>query len=109
VLKLEAEGSLIAITLTGGESGARNARLEMRLLIWADQQGGWKVFGSSNGFRLPDGSVFSPDASVIRLERWQVCNAAQRKGFALLSPDHVVELASPSDESLREWVRCERG
>jgi Uma2 family endonuclease len=101
VLELAADGRVIAMTPTGVETGARNSRLEMRLLLWADQQGGWKVCGSSSGFRLPDGSVFSPDASVIRLERWQALSPEERRSFAPLCPDLVVELASPSDEGPR--------
>ena len=62
VLALAADGRLIALTPTGSETGARNSLLVMRLLPWADQQGGWKVFDSSTGFRLDDGSVLSPDA-----------------------------------------------
>ena len=101
VLELAADGQLIAMTPTGSETGARNSRLEMRLLLWADQQGGWKVCGSSSGFRLPDGSVFSSDASVIRLDRWLALSPEERRGFAPLCPDLVVELASPSDEGPR--------
>ena len=101
VLELAADGSLIIITPTGSETGARNSRIEMRLLLWADQQGGWKVFGSSTGFLLPDGSVLSPDASLVRLDRWQALTPEQRRGFAPLCPDLVVELASPSDEGPR--------
>ena len=71
------------------------------LLLWADQHGGWKVFGSSSGFRLPDGSVLSPAASLVALNRWQALSAEQRRGFAPLCPDLVVELASPSDEGRR--------
>ncbi len=59
------------------------------------------MFDSSSGFRLPDGSVFSPDASLVRLERWHSLSAEQRRGFAPLCPDLVVELASPSDEGPR--------
>ena len=44
---------LIVMTPTGSETGARNSRSEMRLLLWADQQGGWKVFGSSSGSVCP--------------------------------------------------------
>ena len=43
----------------------------MRLLLWADNQSGWRVFGSSTSFCLPDDSVLSPDASLVRLDRWQ--------------------------------------
>ena len=101
VLELAADGSVVVMTPTGSETGARNSRLEMRLLLWADQQGGWKVFGSSTGFRLPDASVLSPDASLVRLARWQALTSEQRQGFAPLCPDLVVELASPSDEGPR--------
>ena len=73
----------------------------MRLQLWADRTGGWKVFDSSTGFRLPDGSVLSPDASVVRLQRWQALTSEQRPGFPPLCPDLVVELASPSDEGPR--------
>ena len=112
VLELAADGQLITMTPTGSETGARNSRLGMRLLLWADHQGGWKVFDSSSGFRLPDGSVLSPDAAVVRLDRWLGLTADQRRGFAPLCPDLVVELASPSEEgargitSLRRKMAC---
>jgi len=101
VLELDAAGNLIHMTPTGGETGARNSRLLMRLLAWADQLGGWQVFDSSTGFRLPDGSVLNPDASLVRLERWQALTPEQRRSFPPLCPDVVVELASPSDQGPR--------
>ena len=101
VLELDAAGNLIHISPTGGETGARNSRLLIRLLAWADQLGGWQVFDSSTGFRLPDGSVLSPDASLVRLERWQALTPEQRRSFPPLCPDVLVELASPSDQGPR--------
>jgi Uma2 family endonuclease len=47
---------------------------------------------------LPDGSVRSPDASLVRLDRWRSLSEAERDGFPPLCPDLVVELASPSDD-----------
>ena len=105
VLELDAAGHLIHMTPTGGETGARNSRLLMRLLAWADQIGGWQLFDSSTGFRLPDGSVLSPDASLLRLERWQALTPEQRRSFPPLCPDVVVELASPSDQGPRQSLR----
>ncbi len=101
VLELDAAGHLIHMTPTGGETGARNSRLLMRLLVWADQTGGWQLFDSSTGFRLPDGSVLSPDASLLRLERWQALTPEQRRSFPPLCPELVVELASPGDQGPR--------
>lgn len=60
-----------------------------------------KLFDSSGGFLLPDGSVLSPDAALVRLERWTALSPDQRRGFAPLCRDLVVELASPSDEGPR--------
>jgi len=101
VLELAVDGQLIAMTPTGGDTSARNNLLSARLQVWALSQGGWKVFDSSGGFRLPDGSVLSPDAAVVRLERWQALTPEQRRGFPPLCPDLVVELVSPSDEGPR--------
>ncbi len=101
VLELAADGQLIAMTPTGGDTSARNNLLSARLQVWALGQGGWKVFDSSTGFRLHDGSVLSPDAGVVRLERWQALTPEQRRGFPPLCPDLVVELVSPSDEGAR--------
>ena len=67
VLELSADGQLITTTPTGGDTGARNAGLLLQLALWARSHGGWKLFDSSSGFRRPDGSVLSPDASA----RWR--------------------------------------
>ena len=101
MLELDANGLLIPITPTGGDTGARNSLLVTRLQIWAERSKAWRVFDSSTGFRLPDGSVLSPDASLVRMERWQALSREQRRGFVPLCPDLVVELASPSDEGPR--------
>ena len=94
VLELAADGTLIEMTPTGGSTGARNSRLVAQLENWAVAADlGWIVFDSSTGFLLPDGSVRSPDASVVRLERWQALSEAERDGFPPLCPDLVVELA----------------
>jgi Uma2 family endonuclease len=98
VLELDAEGRLITMTPTGGDTGARNQALGA--LLWLAVRRSslpLKVFDSSTGFLLPDGSVRSPDASLVRLERWQALSEEQRRGFPPICPDLVVELASPSD------------
>lgn len=102
VLELSADGQLIAMTPTGSETSARNSNL-LILLGLAVQRSALplRIFDSSGGFRLPDGSVLSPDASLVRMERWQALTPEQRRGFAPLCPDLVVELASPSDEGVR--------
>ena len=114
VLELAADGSLILITPTGSETGACNSALNA--LLWqALKRSGLplKLFDSSTGFRLADNSVLSPDAALVALDRWQALTAEQRRGFAPLCPDLVVELAStsgasPSDEGPRGLTALRR-
>ena len=110
VLELDAAGHLIHMTPTGGETGARSSRLLMRLLAWADQIGGWQLFDSSTGFRLPDGSVLSPDASLLRLERWQALTPEQRRSFPPFvrmwwwnSPAPVIKVPALLPPCARRW------
>jgi Uma2 family endonuclease len=101
VLELAADGRVIAMTPTGGETGSRNGELCFQLKLFAKRSGEWKTFDSSTGFRLPDASVVSPDGSLVHLDRWQSLTSEQRRSFVPLCPDLVVELASPSDEGPR--------
>ncbi len=101
VLELAADGRVLVMTPTGSETGGRNSELSFQLQRFARSGSTWKAFDSSTGFRLPDGSVLSPDASLVQINRWQALTPEQRRGFAPLCPDLVVELASPSDEGLR--------
>jgi len=101
VLELAADGQVLAMTPTGSETGGRNIELAFQLQRLARSGTTWKAFDSSTGFRLPDNSVLSPDASLVRLDRWLALTPEQRRSFAPLCPDLVVELASPSDEGPR--------
>ncbi|WP_315858030.1 Uma2 family endonuclease [Cyanobium sp. HWJ4-Hawea] len=71
VLELTADGQVLAMTPTGSETGGRNSELAFQLQRFARSGTTWKAFDSSTGFRLPDDSVLSPDASLVRLDRWQ--------------------------------------
>ena len=101
VLELTAEGLLIVMTPTGGETSSRNGQLLYQLQVFCRRHKGWRLFDSSGGFRLPDGSVLSPDAALVLEDRWQALSPEQRRSFPPLCPDLVIELASPSDEGPR--------
>ncbi|MBG1268168.1 Uma2 family endonuclease [Nostoc sp. WHI] len=105
-----ATGELIIMPPTGGETGNRNAGLTAQLWIWNEQNKLGIAFDSSTGFKLPNGADRSPDASWLRLERWNALTQEQQTKFIPLCPDFVVELLSPSDnlkvaqEKMREYI-----
>jgi Uma2 family endonuclease len=98
-----AAGELI-VTPTGSSSGRRELLLGTQLQLWAHAEGSGLAFGPGAGFRLPDGSLFAPDASWIRRDRWDALTREQQEGFAPLCPDAVFEIVSPAD-SLRDLRR----
>jgi Uma2 family endonuclease len=106
-LELTAEGELIIMPPTGGESGISNAGLTAKLYNWNDQTQLGKVFDSSTEFRLPSGAKRSPDVSWVIRARWEALTPEQRKRFPPLSPDFVIELRSETDslEKLRLKMR----
>jgi Uma2 family endonuclease len=108
-LERNAKGELIVVPPVGGETGNRNAGLTAQLWIWNDRDQLGQVFDSSTGFQLPNGANRSPDASWVRLERWNALTSEQQTRFLPLCPDFAVELMSPSDslnqtqEKMREY------
>ena len=90
-------GEIIIMPPTGGETSNRNSELTYQLQAWSRQNNLGKAFDSNGGFTLPNGAVRAPDASWLKLERWEALTPQQRRKFLPLCPDFVVELRSPTD------------
>ncbi|MBD2440265.1 Uma2 family endonuclease [Nostoc sp. FACHB-110] len=111
-LKFErsANGELIIMPPTGGETGNKNARITQQVMNWTDADGTGIAFDSSTCFKFPNGADRSPDAAWIKLERWNTLTDEQKEKFPPICPDFVIELLSPSDslkvaqEKMREYI-----
>jgi Uma2 family endonuclease len=109
-LELSAQGELVIMSPTGGETGNRNFEVYLDLGYWNRKNGLGKAFDSSTGFKLPNGATRSPDVSWIKIERWNALTPEQRKKFLPLCPDFVIELLSESDDledtqaKMREYI-----
>lgn len=90
-------GEISIMPPTGSETGNRSGSIFGELYIWANQDGTGICFDSSTGFKLSTGAERSPDASWMKLERWNALTSEQQQRFAPICPDFVVELRSPSD------------
>ncbi len=91
-------GELIIMSPTGSETGEKNSSLLGQLWLWNYNKKLGKVFDSSTGFKLPNGSIRSPDVSWIKLERWEKLTKEERRKFAPICPDFVIELLSLNDD-----------
>ncbi len=109
-LELTAQGELIIMSPTGGETGNRNFDLTGQIWFWNRKNKLGKAFDSSTGFKLPNGATRSPDASWTKIERWDALTPQQRKKYLPLCPDFAVELVSESDDvedtrkKMREYI-----
>ncbi len=95
--ELTAQGVLEIVPPVGVESGNYESELGIDLGVWNRQTRLGKTFSSSTVFTLPNGSKRSPDAAWVELSRWEAVNREERKKFALLVPDFVIELRSATD------------
>ncbi len=92
-----ANGTLVIMSPTGGETGNRNFEIGADFAIWNRQTKLGVCFDSSTCFKLPNGAQRSPDIAWVKQERWQALTPAQREQFPPIAPDFVLELLSPSD------------
>jgi Uma2 family endonuclease len=93
-----ANGDLLIMAPTGGETGNRNIEIAYQLQAWSRQNKLGLAFDSSTGFKLANGANRSPDASWLSLNKWNSLTKKQQQKFIPLCPDFVIELLSPSDK-----------
>jgi Uma2 family endonuclease len=93
----DANGELIVMSPNFTQGGAIEGDVYAELRYWARDDGRGKTFGPNSGFKLPDTSVRAPDASWVRLERWNALSPAQQAKYAEICPDFVIEVRSEED------------
>lgn len=111
-LKMErnTKGNLVVMS----PSGSRVSEIQFEI---ARQVGNWNkktklghAFDAQGGFRLPDGSILSPDCAWVSSEQWRRLTTDEQRTFAPVCPDFVVEVISPSDsleqqrEKMEHWI-----
>ena len=99
-IEQNAKGELEIMSPVGFEGGEREVFVMRKLGDWADEHGG-RCSSSNAGFTLTDKSIRSPDASWVSDSRIDALNAAERRGFAPVCPEFLVEILSESDSRLK--------
>jgi Uma2 family endonuclease len=107
-----ADRYLIIMPPTASETGINNANITIVIGNWNLKTKSGHVFDSSTGFTLTNGAERSPDTAWIKKERWEALPAAEKKKFAQITPDFVVELRSAGQglsslrDKMEEYMEC---
>jgi Uma2 family endonuclease len=106
----DAHRNIIIMVNTGGTTGFYNHEVNLELGVWNRKNKLGICFDSSTTFKLPNGAVRSPDASWIKIDRWNALSDKEKKQFPPLCPDFLIEIKSSSDtlaaqkSKMDEWV-----
>ena len=95
-------GKIIVMQPTNSETGNYNFEVSLEVGTWNRQTHMGKAFDSSTGFKIQNGATLSPDVSWILNERWNDLPEEEKRRFARITPDFVIELRSSSDDSLKD-------
>jgi Uma2 family endonuclease len=94
-----ADGELIVTPPSGTKSSWRCSELVFALNLWNRREGRGVVTESSGGYRLPDSSIFAPDAAWVQREKWNAFTPDQQEKYLPVVPDAVFEIMSRTDRS----------
>src|SRR5215469_14067565 len=104
------EGAIRMKPPAGGWTSSGNEEISRQLGNWWAEHKRGRGFDSSGGFRLPDGSTLSPDASFLSEERLKKLPKGELRSFPRVCPDFVIELLSESDalerlkSKMADWI-----
>jgi len=104
-IEFDADGTMLVRPIFS-DCGPREVEAAAQLRAFADRFGG-KVFSSAAGFRLPDGSLRSPNASWLSAEHLERLTPIEKTKYWRACPDIVVEILSESDDWQRVLEKAE--
>ncbi len=94
VVERDKNGDFEIRSLGGGLDGIRSAALTGEIGGWAQENNEGVCFGALTGFTLPTGAVRAPNFAWLKHEKWENLSDEQKKKFAAVCPDFIVELSS---------------
>jgi Uma2 family endonuclease len=104
------EGEIVVNALTSSGTGDANSEINAQLRVWWWTHSAGKVYDSSTGVLLPDGSSKSPDAAYATEEQIATLTDEDISHFLKFVPAFIIELRSPRDslitsrEKMELWI-----
>jgi Uma2 family endonuclease len=91
------EGEIVVNAPAGSGTSDANREIITQLSIWWKKHRRGRVYDSSAGIFLPDGSVLSPDAAYITADQARGLTREDLDHFLRFAPAFIIELRSKSD------------
>src|SRR6516165_4120414 len=105
-----AKGEIVIVPPAGIEGSYRSGGAFSQLARWAGKDGRGKAFDASAGFMVADGACLSPDAAWVSNAALARLSLEERREFAHLCPEFVIEVISPTDRvkpamaKMEQWI-----
>lgn len=96
-IERDRHGNIFIMPPTSFDTGNFEIEAGAELALWNRQHQAGKVFSSQTGFILPNNAMRGPDASWISKDRVAQLPEEERKRFAHICPDFVLEIRSGSE------------
>lgn len=96
-IEQDKNGNILIMPPVDTDGGLYEDEVHGQLYVWRTQSGKGYSFSPTTGFKLPDGSTRSADSAWATDEKMKALTVQQRKKFAPLVPDFVIEIRSESD------------
>lgn len=109
-IEKDMHGNIIFMSPVHVDSGFYEGEVFAALKTWNRKSNTGVAFSASTGFTLPNTAVRSPDASWLSMQKWKSLTDKEKKSFAPVCPEFVVEIRSKSDilkevkEKMVEWI-----
>lgn len=109
-IERDKHGNMIFMSPVHTDSGYYEGEVFGHLKTWSTKNNMGVAFSASTGFNLPNTAIRSPDASWVSLEKWQGLTDKEKRSFAPVCPEFIVEIRSKSDqlkdvqEKMEEWI-----
>ncbi len=96
-IEQDKHGNIIIMSPVSMNTGNREGEILVELGIWNRKTKLGLIFSPSTLFVLPDGEKRMPDGAWVSNQKIALLTDEERRKFARLVPDFIVELKSPSD------------
>jgi Uma2 family endonuclease len=82
--------------------------IQTLLKVWSWESGAGIVYNSQSGFKMPDGSILSPDVAMLTQMQFDSLEKAERKRIPAVVPGFIAEVRSEAQSLIEQQDKLQR-